>query len=1096
MRLRVSPWLAVLLMGLATASAPAAVRIAAGLRDGQPPALRPVAPGTAALRTLSRVPSSGGSWEATWDPDTGFARMLYGGRSAPSTLRLEAHARGFLVSNASLFGLTDARDLRTRESVDHRLGETLRFQQTYKGLEVYPGDVSVSRSAEGQIYLVGSGYRPQLSVATTARVSAAEARRAAVSYCGSGTAEAPKLVVWALTRPFRLAWRVQVAVKRSKYMRVYLDAVTGKLITKDNLVMHESSTLANVYRANPISTPEMINVSLTNLDGSGTLTGQFAAVYKYTQYDANQAVKGASDLRAGANGFVVPAGDSRMNQTSAYYHVNLMHDYYKSTHGFTKRDQSLPIYVNVPNPDGSPLNNAYFTPQGQYLVFGVRTSGEDYAMDGDTIGHEYTHSVVATLCGIGNNPIWSEARAMNEGLADYFSCTVMGDGTYSEYGSGKKDGGGSRDLTNRRRYPEEVCMREQLRDGSMLQDFPEEHEAGQIWAASLWDLRRSVGAAISDKIVFSSIPLLPDAATFGDGRVTLRTADQQLGTGQAAIIGQILDNRGIQEQGGYSYVDPFGFSVDNGYEIGTGFISPDGGPFEAFGFLPVFVSGRQYGILGLVNDQKRTIKAVRLTFLDQNGTVVDKLSPSADAATVPVKLSNGNKFDVKRFMFVFQVPEGLQGNYQIGFSLSTDGQSFPKPDKTAPAWVLADRGPAPQPGKEVVTPPTPTPSPTPTPDPTPVTPEPAVTPAVVQVAPLSVQVPVGGEQRFAATVTDTTGKVTVSPSMVWTLEGDQSLADISSNGILSARQAGQVTVVAKAGDVAGRAQVTIIAATAPTGITTWAQMPGSEKTTVYGMAGSSDGSVAATYAVGANGTYRSVDDGSFIQIAEGEDQGVLPFSVAVNPLNPRIVWVGTLSTGLFRSEDGGGWWTQMATDLAEPWALFFYGSGFPAVVSIATDEADEVLIGTLDKGTFYRNGPIGQWMDVSAGLSSAMVTSSVLNKAGTWLFVGSSTGAYKLNGSLSAWKSINNGLKRSSMEQEDFGLPPFINQLALSPSNDKDLLAATDGDGVFFSNDDGETWQEASTGLGDKTVYCVAFDPAVPGRVFAGTAKEGVYYSL
>ncbi|HEY3282167.1 MAG TPA: dockerin type I domain-containing protein, partial [Armatimonadota bacterium] len=47
-----------------------------------------------------------------------------------------------------------------------------------------------------------------------------------------------------------------------------------------------------------------------------------------------------------------------------------------------------------------------------------------------------------------------------------------------------------------------------------------------------------------------------------------------------------------------------------------------------------------------------------------------------------------------------------------------------------------------------------------------------------------------------------------------------------------------------------------------------------------------------------------------------------------------------------------------------------------------------------------------------------------------------------------------------------------------------------------FSNDDGETWQEASTGLGDKTVYCVAFDPAVPGRVFAGTAKEGVYYSL
>jgi len=1046
-----------------------------------------VPPDPQALSALKDVPTVSDTWKAVWDPATGKVRVLYNGETAPMPGDLELRAREFLVRHAKLFGLSDGKDLRREEVLDHLLGETVRFQQYYKGIQVYPGDVAVSRNRSGGVFLVASEYRPGLALRTDPSVGAAEASGLAAALSGGGKPETPGLVVWGLTRPFRLAWRVDVKVRIDRLVRVYLDASTGYLITKDNLVSAQAGPLADVYPNNPVSTPDIKTVTLANLDTSGTLSGKYVKVYKFTKYDQQENPLGEFDLKAGPDGFRVAPGDERFNQPSAYYHVNRYHDYFKDTFAYTKRDSPMPVYVSVTRTDGGALNNAYFYPAGDYLVFGKRDNGKDYAIDGDVVGHEYTHSVVETLCKIGDNPIWSEARSMNEALADYFACSVAGDPVEGDYASGSP-----RDLTNRFRYPDEVPMALQTRDGTNIYTFPEEHDTGRIWGGALWDLRRSLGASVADKVIFASLPLLPAAATFSDGRAALVTADRQLNTGAQATITTVMSNRGIPEQMPYTYADPLAFSDEKSYYVVTGFISPEGGPIETFGVLPVFVSGRKYALIGVVDTGGANVASVMLVFIGADGQVRDKISPKADLASVKVTLRGGQQAPVTRFQFAFAVPEGNEGQYKVGIAVSFDGKEY-KLAKTVDGGIVRDAGPAPDPPNEVVSP-VPAP-PTPTPGPTPPPPAPTpVTPASIQVQPEQAVVPVGAEQRFTAMVTDTAGQTIQNATVQWGIEGGQGVGQITATGIFTGLKAGDATVVAKVGSVSGRARVTVTPAAAPAGVAVWKQIPGSEGAIVLGIAASAAQGLHVLYEAGLDGVRRSVNGQPFEKVAGGVEAGNLPSCVDVNPLEPALVYVGTLNIGLWRSEDGGGSWELWSAELADPFAFFFYGGGHPVITSVVTDAEDSVAIGTLGQGTYVNLAGFG-WADISEGMGTAMVNSFAMNREATAMFVGTDNGAYRTREGDTAWRPINNGLKSPRSESEPYAMLPFVNRIAINPLNQKELVAATDADGVFYSPDEGETWIPISNGLPELQVFAVAFDPQVRGRMFCGTAHEGVFVS-
>jgi photosystem II stability/assembly factor-like uncharacterized protein len=70
-----------------------------------------------------------------------------------------------------------------------------------------------------------------------------------------------------------------------------------------------------------------------------------------------------------------------------------------------------------------------------------------------------------------------------------------------------------------------------------------------------------------------------------------------------------------------------------------------------------------------------------------------------------------------------------------------------------------------------------------------------------------------------------------------------------------------------------------------------------------------------------------------------------------------------------------------------------------------------------------------------------------------------------------------------------------VTALAVSPAScsDQTLCAASDGAGVFWSQDAGEHWNSMNKGLGNLYVLSLAMDYAQDGTLFAGTNGDGVF---
>jgi extracellular elastinolytic metalloproteinase len=74
----------------------------------------------------------------------------------------------------------------------------------------------------------------------------------------------------------------------------------------------------------------------------------------------------------------------------------------------------------------------------------------------------------------------------------------------------------------------------------------EEHDNGQIWAATLWDVRTAVGRDIADTIILESHFQLDGFTTFARGARAIIDADCNLYYGRhMARLRQVFHRRGI-----------------------------------------------------------------------------------------------------------------------------------------------------------------------------------------------------------------------------------------------------------------------------------------------------------------------------------------------------------------------------------------------------------------------------------------------------------------------------------------------------------------------------------------------------------------------
>ncbi len=383
-------------------------------------------------------------------------------------------------------------------------------------------------------------------------------------------------------RTLRLVWTVDAGRPLPGYTAplVRLDAATGVLLAIDEGAVE---ALANAYLENPVVEPQPTEVVLA--DAAKALTDarltlqQCRDVGELTPYwFENDDVFVELDVhvctRLPADGPVAgdylyepvpyPAEPARDEDDFAaphtYFNVHRGLGFFDGL-GWTVPAEFDPfLYVTVnyrtanlwtattamdPSEPLVPYNNAYST--GGYfdwedvwvppqLVFG-QGDDADFAYDADVIHHELTHYVVKTQAG----PSWSpdgpqgpsvEANALNEGLADYFSCALQGDPKLAEYAGGDEL---IRDLSG-----DETCMDDL---------YGEPHYDSLPFSQALWAYRDSLASkdrTTFDQAVLDGLAIMGPNATFASAAdVLIDLAEERLAGG--VTLAAELDARGVRD---------------------------------------------------------------------------------------------------------------------------------------------------------------------------------------------------------------------------------------------------------------------------------------------------------------------------------------------------------------------------------------------------------------------------------------------------------------------------------------------------------------------------------------------------------------------
>ena len=188
------------------------------------------------------------------------------------------------------------------------------------------------------------------------------------------------------------------------------------------------------------------------------------------------------------------------------------------------------------------------------------------------------------------------------------------------------------------------------------------------------------------------------------------------------------------------------------------------------------------------------------------------------------------------------------------------------------------------------------------------------------------------------------------------------------------------------------------------------------------------------FAGGDTGMFVSHDGGARWERLAAE--GALPtiWSLAIDPVDPGILFAGTRPAGIFRSRDGGRHWQKLDVDLAQECSI-----GTPFVTSLAIDTDDHRIV----------------WAGVEID------------------------GVYRSLDGGETWEHLENGL-----------YDPDIHAMTIAQTQPKRVYASTARE-MFVSDNMGESWE--ALGINEKWPLPYARGIAIktddPGVLFAGCGE-------
>ncbi len=489
-------------------------------------------PGSSEPMTSAEIPlcdGIDGHFYGRIDPITNSVQLLAGaGIPIPGFVQVDeknagAAAMTFVENYAELIGL-DAGNLRV-ESVEWLSNRAyVHLRQHISGVPVWAGDLNLIIHPDGRVPFLRNDLVPGIETIPIRTISEENAVEIARNYVKP--LSSPQRIdrlglfvypVWSRNSyNIRTAWVVRLLCDNPLGLfEIAVDAASGAVLSASNELRtaEVSGVLTGMFHPQFKDDPLEIAVwpyarltigstnYLTDINGewteylsasppwSFTTThyGTFCDVNNGTGTDANY----STSFSAAMFNFGWTSATSAVNEMNLYYQVNKIHAHVRDTLLYSGMNYRMPAKVN----DSSTPDNAYF--DGTGINFGAGASiFYDLSLFCDIVFHEYTHGVTHKIYPYGALPYSGQSGAIDEGLSDFFPCSMTDNPLIGDGGLYRSGTEYMRRCNSSRSYPANWVG--------------EVHADGQIISGAWWKIRNELGRHVTEMLIHQTRFAFPE----------------------------------------------------------------------------------------------------------------------------------------------------------------------------------------------------------------------------------------------------------------------------------------------------------------------------------------------------------------------------------------------------------------------------------------------------------------------------------------------------------------------------------------------------------------------------------------------------------
>jgi hypothetical protein len=491
------------------------------------------------------------------DPQSGAIRNWFNPAFRPTSKVGDKHstiARQVLADSAKLFKWDSAlKDIIDSSVIEGPSSTSVRFHQEFKKLPVDSSDIVVNFDGHQHLHSIYNAYRydiPDSLNPKDTKISEAEAKRIALELFNAHNgkeASRSRLIVYQYApvsnstgkpgrggpvrarllahaelsqleasdapiergRPgaYYIAYDVRITTTGPRgSWRVLVDAQSGRVLNVIDMLQYANGT-ANVFDPNPIVTggditlrhnsmaatinAQRVNQNIDNLNGPSG--GNYTLDGSLVKMEEKEDPKVSEPTSATAT-FDYKWDDNSFLDAMAYFHLNRFQSYVQNTLGINNAaNYSIPV-----DPQGfNGIDNSHYAPGGAgtgYIAFGggiqpiPASNPVPDAADAMVVLHEYGHAIQDNSNPNFDNPPGGTGEGFGDTLAAIYYDDKHANPSAtrgfmmswdSEMGTGSWPG---------RRYDVNWLF-----DGPEYTNAGDNHTAGQLWCATMFELYRKFG---------------------------------------------------------------------------------------------------------------------------------------------------------------------------------------------------------------------------------------------------------------------------------------------------------------------------------------------------------------------------------------------------------------------------------------------------------------------------------------------------------------------------------------------------------------------------------------------------------------------------